>query len=62
MELCEEEDRLYNGRRQFCVAGNDWIPGQMAKHKSLIAFKKELADKAIKLYTSKIRNILITGG
>ena len=42
--------------------GADWIPGQTAKHKSLVAFQKELEDMGIKLSSSKIRKILITGG
>ena len=42
--------------------GVDWVPGQVADHKSLIAFQKELEDMGIKLSSSKIRKILITGG
>lgn len=42
--------------------GGDWIPGQVASHKSLIAFQRELSEKGIKLSSSKIRKILITGG
>lgn len=42
--------------------GKDWVPGQEANHKSLIAFQRELEDKGIKLSSSKIRKILITGG
>ncbi|WP_034442369.1 hypothetical protein [Butyrivibrio sp. AE2032] len=42
--------------------GADWVPGQTAYHKSLVAFQKELEDKGIKLSSSKIRKILITGG
>lgn len=42
--------------------GKDWVPGQVANHKSIIAFQRELEDKGIKLSSSKIRKILITGG
>ena len=42
--------------------GRDWIPGQVADHKSIIAFQRELQDMGIKLSSSKIRKILITGG
>ena len=46
----------------YRTPGEDWVPGQVAAHKSLIAFQRELADKGIKLSYSKIRKILITGG
>lgn len=42
--------------------GKDWIPGQVANHKSIIAFQRELSDKGIEISSSKIRKILITGG
>ena len=42
--------------------GNEWVPGQVANHKSIIAFQRELEDKGIKMSSSKIRKILITGG
>ena len=42
--------------------GEDWKPGQRAEHKSLSCFQKELAARGIKLSTSKIKKILITGG
>lgn len=47
---------------EYRVPGADWVPGQPAKHKSLIAFQKELENLGIKLSSSKIRKILITGG
>lgn len=47
---------------EFREPGEDWIPGQEANHKSLNAFSKELKDIGIKLSSSKIRKILITGG
>jgi len=42
--------------------GEDWVPGMTANHKSLNAFRKELEQQGIKLSTSKIKKILITGG
>ncbi|MBQ4219394.1 MAG: hypothetical protein II666_07560, partial [Butyrivibrio sp.] len=36
-------------------------PGQIADHKSLVVFQKELKAMGISLSTSKIRKILITG-
>lgn len=42
--------------------GDDWKPGQAADHKSLNAFQKELLSMGIRLSSSKIRKILITGG
>ena len=42
--------------------GKDWVPGQVADHKSIIAFQRELSDKGIEISSSKIRKILITGG
>ncbi len=43
-------------------AGEDWVPGQIAAHKSLSYFKDELEGQGIRLSTSKIKKILITGG
>lgn len=42
--------------------GADWQPGTPANHKSLVAFQKELKEQGIKLSTSKIKKILVTGG
>lgn len=42
--------------------GADWQPGIPANHKSLISFQRELREQGIKLSTSKIKKILITGG
>ena len=47
---------------QMRIPGEDWLPGVPANHKSLQAFKKELELQGIKLSTSKIKKILITGG
>lgn len=42
--------------------GDDWMPGAVAAHKSLISFQRELKQQGIYLSTSKIKKILITGG
>ena len=42
--------------------GEDWAPGMTANHKSLISFQRELAEQGIRLSTSKIKKILVTGG
>ena len=42
--------------------GENWVPGMTANHKSLISFQRELAEQGIRLSTSKIKKILITGG
>lgn len=52
------DDRIEDSK----PSGSDWRPGTAAEHKSLIAFQKELEEKGIKLSTSKIKKILITGG
>ncbi len=44
------------------IPGKDFVPGVKAKHKSLKAFQNELLENGIKLSTSKIKKILITGG
>ena len=52
-----------NGQPDMREAGADWEPGLPAAHKSLSAFQKELADRhGIRLSTSKIRKLLISGG
>jgi len=44
-------------------AGLDWFPGMTAGHKSLAAFQRELEEiHGIRLSTSKIRKILVSGG
>ena len=70
--ICELYNDIYDDRIEDCKPpaagvemrdpGDDWIPGQEADHKSLNAFQKELMDMGIKISTSKIRKILITGG
>lgn len=52
-----------NGQTDKRPAGADWEPGMPAVHKSLSVFQMELLDKhGIRLSTSKIRKILISGG
>ena len=52
-----------NGQTDKRPAGADWEPGMPAGHKSLNAFQKELSEEhGIRLSTSKIRKILISGG
>lgn len=70
-QICELYGDVYDDRIEDCKPpaagedlrdpGEDWKPGQEADHKSLNAFQKELMDFGIKLSTSKIRKILITG-
>ena len=61
------DDRIEDSRppaagEARCLPGEDWKPGQVAEHKSLIAFQRELLDAGIKMSTSKIKKILISGG
>ena len=70
--ICDLYGDTYDDRTEDCrppaagdsfrTLGSDWVPGQVADHKSLIAFQRELEDKGIRLSSSKIRKILITGG
>ena len=70
--ICNLYGDVYDDRLEDCkppaagdairIPGKDWVPGQVANHKSIIAFQRELEDKGIKLSSSKIRKILITGG
>ena len=50
------------GIAKMQLAGADWQPGIAAEHKSLSAFQKELLKIGVRLSTSKIRKILISGG
>ena len=69
--ICDLYGDRYDDRLEDCKppvagdkqirAGDDWAPGQKAKHKSLVAFQRELLGKGIHLSSSKIRKILITG-
>lgn len=70
--ICSLYCDVYDDRNEDCrppaagdklrAAGVDWVPGQVADHKSLGAFQKQLDELGIKLSTSKIRKILISGG
>lgn len=70
--ICNLYDDVYDDRIEDCrpptagdehrEPGEDWIPGKEANHKSLKVFSKELEALGIKLSTSKIRKVLITGG
>lgn len=69
--ICNLYSDIYDDRIEDCKPpaagddfrnpGEDWKPGQIADHKSLIVFQKELKAMGISLSTSKIRKILITG-
>lgn len=69
--ICSLYGDIYDDRIEDCRPpaagddfrdpGEDWKPGQVADHKSLNAFQKELKNMGIALSTSKIRKILITG-
>lgn len=71
-QICSLYDDVYDDRIEdykpptagveYRTPGVDWVPGQVSNHKSLSAFQKELEELGIKLSTSKIRKILITGG
>lgn len=70
--ICDLYGDCYDDRLEDCkppaagdtirTPGKDWAPGQVANHKSIIAFQRDLEDKGIKLSSSKIRKMLITGG
>ena len=62
--ICRLYGDSYDDREEDSApGGSDWMPGQKARHKSLHAFRKELAEvNDIALSTSKILKILITGG
>ena len=61
------DDRIENtappaAGEQMRIHGDDWAPGVPANHKSLKSFQRELEQQGIKLSTSKIKKILISGG
>ncbi len=62
--ICKLYGDSYDDREEDSAPGGlDWIPGKKAQHKSLYAFRKELAEvHGIELSNSKILKILITGG
>ena len=55
-------DRFDDTEEDAAPGGLDWVPGQKARHKSLVVFQRELEELGISLSTGKIRKILITGG
>ncbi len=61
--ICSIYGSTYDDRQEDSAPGGvDWQPGQKALHTSLVAFQLKLVDDYdIKLSTSKIRKILITG-
>lgn len=70
--ICGLYADIYDDRVQDCKPptaggeyrdpGQDWNPGQVAEHKSLAVFQKELNGLGITISSSKIRKILISGG
>ena len=70
--ICKLYGDVYDDRIENCKppsagddpreSGENWMPGKVAAHKSLIVFQDELAAMGLKLSSSKIRKILITGG
>lgn len=63
-QICFLYHDTYDDREEdSSIGGEDWAPGKIALHTSLNSFQKELEEGyGIKLSTSKIRKILITGG
>ena len=61
--ICSLYNDKYDDREEDSKpSGADWQPGQSSLHKSLSAFQRELEEKGVRLSTSKIKKILITGG
>lgn len=61
------DDRIENtapptAGEELRIPGDDWAPGVLSNHKSLKFFQCELEQQGIKLSTSKIKKILISGG
>ena len=61
--ICRLYGDIYDDREEDSKPGGEsWVPGQKARHKSLLAFQKELEEvHDIKLSKSKILKILISG-
>ena len=63
--ICKLYGDVYDDRIENCKPpaagdklrepGEDWMPGQIANHKSLIVFQDELESLGIRLSSSKIR-------
>lgn len=61
--ICDLYGGVYDDRVEDSKpGGKDWIPGVSSEHKSLSAFRKQLADNGIELSISKIQKILVSGG
>ena len=62
--ICSLYNDVYDDREEDSrPGGENWVPGQKARHTSLEAFRQDLLDfHGIELSTAKIRKILITGG
>lgn len=61
--ICRLYGDVYDDREEDSAPGGlDWTPGKTAQHKSLAAFQRELEEQGIKLSSSKLLKILITGG
>ncbi len=62
--ICRLYGDVYDDREEESKPGGEsWAPGKKAMHLSLSAFQKQLSDiYDIKLSSSKLRKILITGG
>lgn len=62
-QICDLYSDQYDDTKEDShIGGEDWEPGKEADHKSLRKFKEELEEEGIKLSTTKIRKILISGG
>jgi len=63
-QICDLYGDVYDDREEDSAPGGlDWQPGVKASHLSLSAFQHTLEQEYnIKLSTSKIRKILISGG
>ncbi len=55
-------DRYDDREEDSRPGGESWQPGVKALHTSLEQFRKELGEKGVRMSTTKIRKILITGG
>lgn len=62
--ICSVYNDVYDDREEdSSIGGEDWVPGEKARHTSLDSFRKELKDHhGIEISTAKLRKILITGG
>ncbi|MBQ9210408.1 MAG: hypothetical protein IJ153_01805 [Clostridia bacterium] len=63
-KICELYGDRYDDREEDSrLGGEDWQPGQKARHMSLRAFQRKLKNEEnIQISTGKIQKILISGG